>query len=170
MDGIGWCGLMVGEVFGIDFCLVGCHKAQKFNVVVFQHIPEFVHHPDVLSGPFAGAVVGLVLVDRLDAVVVAEGFGIEQPAVLAGGDEMAGGLVEETVIDLVVKPYRPLTEAEVLTAVLLDVALVFARGEVVEVEVWLVGGEGDARQRLELEGMPFFLHEDEHKPNHRQEA
>ena len=130
---------MVGEVFRIDFRLVGCHKAQKFNVVVFQHVPEFVHHPDVLPCPFAGAVVGLVLVDGFDAVIVAEGLGIEQKAVLARGDEMAGGLVEKTIVDLVVEPDMPFAEAEVFTAILLGVTLVFARGKVFKVELELFG-------------------------------
>ena len=92
-------------------------------------MPKLIHHPDVFPCPFTGAVVCLVLVDGFDAVMVAEGLGIKQPAVLARGDEMAGGLVEEAVVDLVIEPDGPLTVAEVLAAVLLGLALVLARGE-----------------------------------------
>ena len=162
--------MVVGQVFGIDFGLVGCHEAKELNAVVFQHISEFVHHPDVFLGPFAGAVVGPVLVDRLDAVVVVEGFGVEQPTVLAGHDEVAGGLVEKAIVGLVVELDVPFSEAEVLAAVLLRLALVLARGEALERQLGFLGGKGDTRQGFQFERMPFFLHEDKHKPQHRQKA
>ena len=72
-----WSWLVVRQVFGVKLCLVGCHKAQKFNAVVLQHITQFVHHPDVLPGPLLGAVVGAIHLDRFYAVIVVEGLGVE---------------------------------------------------------------------------------------------
>ena len=77
MDGIGRRGLVIRQVLGVDFRLVGCGETQKFNTIVFQHMAQLVHHPDVFPCPFAGAVVSLVLVDRLNAVIVVKCFCIK---------------------------------------------------------------------------------------------
>ena len=146
VDGIGRRRLVIRQVLGVDFRLVGCGETQKFNTIVFQHMAQFVHHPDVFPCPFAGAVVGPILIDGFDTVVVAEGLGIEQPAILARGDEMAGGLVEKAIVDLVVEFDMPFTEAEVLATVLFRLALVLARGEVLQRQFGFLGGKSDARQ------------------------
>ena len=83
---------------------------------------------------------------------------------------MAGGLVKEAIVDLVVELDMPFTEAEVLAAILFRLALVLARGEVLQRQFGFLCGKSDARQWIQLERPPFFLHEDEHEAYHRQYA
>ena len=126
VDGIGRRRLVIRQVLGVDFRLVGCGETQELNAIVFQHIPKLIHHPDVFPCPFAGTVVSLVLVDRLNAVIVVKCFCIKEIAAFSWHDEVAGGLVEKAVVELVVESDVPFAEAEVFAAVLFRLALVLA--------------------------------------------
>ena len=108
--------VFVGDEFGIVGGLAQDEDRQQSGAFGAQHVLDELELLRVfLDGLLAK--VGLARVAD-DVRLFKESF-----VVLALHNKYVGGLVEETVTELVIEPYMPFAETEVLTAVLFGITL-----------------------------------------------